>query len=264
MLGELNAAILLLLALGAVFWVLLRPVTGGQLARRRWVVDGRRRDADPIGRIVGGPLLLLLLAVMDLVAALPGVVEPGLLGAVFIGAVVSISVRLPGVREVVLLLVGLPAMVVSAGQLLLGSGYPQLPESRARMMVLVATAALLLLVAGLRILFAPLRASGAEARGAFLAVYGVMQAMVSVGALYVQGFLSTAEPAHVAALVGFAAIIALGIAVLPTFTTAVLGVGLVVLDLLFGVVGSAGTLAPMVAAVVGAIAVYWLAGAVRR
>ena len=122
MFGELGAAILLLLALGTVFWILLRPVSGGQLARRRWVIDGRRRDADPIGRIVGGPLLLLLVAVMDLVVALPGGVDPGLLGAAFIGAVVAVSVRLQGFREVVLLLVGLPAMVHSAGQLLLGSG----------------------------------------------------------------------------------------------------------------------------------------------
>jgi hypothetical protein len=264
MFEELGAAILLLLALGTVFWVLLRPVSGGQLARRRWVIDGRRRDADPIGRIVGGPLLLLLLASMDLVAAVSGGVDPGLLGAAVIGAGVALSVQLPGLREVVLLLVGLPALAVSAGQLLLGSGYPQLPGSTARMMVLVATAAFLLLVAGLRILFAPLRASGAEARGAFLAVYGVLQAMVSVGALYVQGFLSEAEPTHVAALIGLAAIIALGVAVLPTFTTTVLGLGLVVLDLVFGVVGNADTLVPLVAAVVGAIAVHRLAGIVRR
>jgi len=264
MLGELGAAVLLLLAFGIVFWVLLRPVTGGQLSRRRWVVDGRHRDTDPVGQVIGGPLLLLLLAIMDLTVALSGGVSPGLLGWGLVGATIAVLVQIPVLRDIVMLVVGLPAVVVSAGLLLLGNGYPQLPGSTARMVVLLATAAFLLMVAGFRILFAPLRASAAETRGAFLAVYGVMQAMVTIGALHVQGYLVEAGWSHLAALVGFAAIVALGVAVLPTFTMTILGLGLVLLDLLFGIVGDTGSIAPTVAAVAGAIGVYWLTGIFRR
>lgn len=86
---DLVALVLLLAGLGSVFGVMLRDPTPGQRSRRRWLVDGRRRDPDRIA-LLGGPLLLLVIALVDLMGEYGGLT---LLGAVLLGAVLGALVR---------------------------------------------------------------------------------------------------------------------------------------------------------------------------
>ena len=264
MAGDIGSLLLLLAAMGAVFWVMLRPPTAGQRSRRRLLVDGRGRDVDPVLRaFAGSPLPLLLLAVLDLFGELGSTGGVALETAFAVGAALAVCVRVPGVAGSVVFLVGAAALGVSVWELLVGDGYDRIPDGTARVVVIAGAGIFLLVVAALRLVFAPLRASGAEAAGAFLAVYGVLQAMIAAGHLWLSGVLSGVSLPQVFVAVAALGVVALGIAVIPQFTTVALGVGLTVLAFTLAAEGiviargvGAVTLLPLAAAVAGAAVVY--------
>lgn len=236
MAGDVGSLLLLLAAMGFVFWVMLRPVSAGQRARRRWLMDGRSRDWDPVVRtFTSSPLLLLMLAVLDLFGEVgrSGAVPPGM--AFLVGVVLAVSVRVPGLAGAVVFLVGAAALAVSVWELLVGDGYDDVLDGPARAAVIAGAGLFLLATAALRLVFAPLRAVRAEAAGAFLAVYAVLQAMIATGHLWHSGVLSQLTLSQMIGVVFGLIVIALGIAVMPQFTTVLLGVGLTVLAFVLAV-----------------------------
>ena len=242
---ELFSLLLLLGSIAAVYAIMLRPSSDSSRTRRRMLgISGNHRDRDPLASSI-----LVAMALTDTATA---ATYFKLSDAVVVGVLLALVLSVRAMRGLVYTVVGAIALLSALRELATDKACGGVLTAGQRTVVYLVTAAFLLVVAVCRLLVAPLRATRSEARGALLAVYGVLQTTVVMLQLQAAGgFTDWPLPSYAvgAILLG---VLAFGTAVQPVFATASLGVGLAVLSIVG--VGAAECLDT--AAVVGVLAGY--------
>lgn len=240
---ELVGLLLVLVLLGGIGRLLLGPSSSGAKERRRLLVDGRRRDRDPLG-----PSLLIPIALVDL----SSFGDAARAGTTFVlGAAMALLFAFRALQPPIYLTVGGAALVKSLVEVGLGDRCGSALAGGERAGVLVGLSVFLLAVGGFRLVFAPLPASGAQGRGAFLALYGVVAGAVYVAHLERLGGLSAWSLGAWAIGLACLVALALGIAVQPVFAATAIGVGVVVLALVTESAAGCLETASLVAALLG-------------
>lgn len=207
-----------------IYAIMLRPPSRSAKQRRRALgISGNRRDKDPIGTSI-----LVAVAVADLTSTAEGV---GLGSAIFLGLALAAILSVAAARPLVYTAVGAMALLSAVRDLTWSSGCGDALTPGQRAGVFFATATFLLAVGMSRLLVAPLRATGAEGRGALLAVYGVLQGSVYALQLQAAGGFDGWPLGGYAAGALCLLVLAFATSVRPVLATSTLGVTLVVLAL---------------------------------